>query len=211
MQRMGIFMKTRMFVMWLLLLTATVSAGAQEILFEDRFEGGVKPGWTWIRGNAACVRYGKGLEIRNEPVSEEQANNVLCRRADFLGRGAIRIETSIAHSTPPVRQYQQSGIFWRRSGAIVFKLVHELVDGQTYIFPGKVPVGSNAVRLRMTITGGDVIAEFCVEGESSFRRVYEGRLDAQSSDEVGLQCNGAPSEGEHWVSFRYFTVSRTDD
>ena len=80
-----------------------------------------------------------------------------------------------------------------------------------YVFPGKVPVDSNNVRLRMTISGTDVIAEFCVEGEGSFRRVYEGRLDAQNTDEVGLQCNGGPSDAEHWVLFRNFTVTRTDD
>ncbi|MDD3586871.1 MAG: hypothetical protein PHQ75_06775 [Thermoguttaceae bacterium] len=204
-------MKTSMFVVLLLLLAGTFRIGAQEILFEDRFEGGVKPGWTWLRGNSASVRYNKGLEIRNEAAPEDQASNVLCRRADFLGRGSIRIETSVLQSTVPTRQYQQCGIFWRRSGAVVFKLVHELVDGKMYIFPGKVPVDSNNVRLRMTISGPDVVAEFCVEGEGTFRRVYEGRLDAQGTDEVCLQCNGGPADSEHWVLFHTFSVTRTDD
>ena len=39
-------------------------ARSQEILFEDRFEGTLKPGWEWLRSNAPCRRFvDNSLEI----------------------------------------------------------------------------------------------------------------------------------------------------
>ncbi len=202
-----------------LIFAASSSSFAQEIVFEDRFEGSLKPGWIWLRENAVCRRFvNNSLEILMEPFGDGEARNALMRPLNFLrwrnGKtdGAYRFETELTFLEKPSAQFQQCGIFWLQNDRVVFKLVKEYIDGKTYIFPGKVPVDSNSVRLRVTVVGQNVVAEFCCAGESSFRRVYEGRIDAGPNDRIGLQCwNGPVDDDRQWVRFHYFRVERIGD
>lgn len=200
------------FLLGLFLMGLLAPVGGQEILFEDRFEGSIKSGWAWRRGNAANCRFGnQGLEIRYEPHPEHEVPNVLFRRADFLGKGTVRIEAMVSHSAAPIEQYQQCGLSWLQDGRIVFKLVHERIDDQMYVFPGKIPVGTEPVALRITINGSDVIAECSSPGESSYRRIYEGKLAATTNDEVALFCSNGPKNEEHWARFRFFRIIRIEE
>ncbi|MDO5552453.1 MAG: hypothetical protein Q4G68_01710 [Planctomycetia bacterium] len=200
-----------LFVSVLLLFGSSFVAG-QEVIFEDKFEGNLRPGWNWLRANPACQRFGSdGLEIRAEPFAENAARNVLARRVDFLGKGPVRIETRLSCIKRPVQQYQQSGLCWMQNGQVVFKLVYELVDNQLFIFPGKVPIDSDSATLRLTLNGDDLVAEFQAGNESGYRRVYEGKLTGSNDDEISLQCWNGPENDEHWVRFRYFRVYKAED
>ncbi len=184
----------------------------QEILFEDKFEGNLKPGWSWLRGDTSAWRFaGNGLEIQVEPNDENEAKNVLVRPTDFIGRGTVCIETELTFLSKPENQYQQGGICWLQNGRVIFKLVHELVDGKMYIFPGKVPVESDTVKLRILTCGNDIIAEFCNGGESSYRRIYEGKLGITRTDQISLQCWNGPRSRKHWMRFHYFRIIKVSD
>lgn len=194
-------------------LMSLSTARAQEIVFEDRFEGNLKPGWIWLRDNPIARRFANNaLEIQVEPYAENEARNVLVRPTDFLGKGTFRIETQLTCIDQPCTQYQQGGIYWLQNGRVVFKVVQELVDGKLYIFPGKIPVNAETVNLRIICNGDNVCAEYSQNNESSYRRIYEGKLDVSSSDQVGLQCwHGPKGEKKPWIRFHYFRIIRDAD
>lgn len=192
-------------------------ARSQEILFEDRFEGALKPGWEWLRSNAPCRRFvDNSLEIFPEPFSNSEARNVLFRplRALLGASDALPssycIETECYFLKAPTSANQQCGIYWIRNDRVVFKLVFANVEGKMYVFPGKVPVDTPGGKLRITLTGHNLVAEFSGLHDSSFRRVYEGRINYSLNDRISLQCWGgedsspASQKEEQWVRFCYF-------
>ncbi|MBR4976299.1 MAG: hypothetical protein IKW13_07355 [Thermoguttaceae bacterium] len=192
---------------------------AQEIVFEDRFEGSLKPGWVWLRENASCRRFvNNSLEILFEPFGAGEARNALARPLNFFrwrdgkAEGAYRVETMCSFVERPTAQFQQCGLYWLQNDRVVFKLVCECVDGKTYIYPSKTPVDAQGVKLRLTVVDQKVVAEFCCENETSFRRVYEGRLEIGPEDRVGVQCwNGPRDNKTQWARFHYFRVEKLTD
>ena len=48
------------------------------------------------------------------------------------------------------------------------------------------------------------------DGDSAYRRVYEGKLSPDGRDEIGVQCWNGPSDArdQHWYRFRRFRVVR---
>lgn len=200
-------------VPFLFFAASTVPASAQEqVLFEDRFEGGLKPGWRWLRENPNCRRFVKNaLEIIAEPYADGEAKNVLIRPADFRGKGKFQVETKLTFLDKPTSQFQQGGLYWMQDGRVVFKIVHEYVDGRLYIFPGKIPVDSDSVHLRLISNGDDIVAEYCNEGETTYRRIYEGKLDKGNVDEIGLQCWNGPADNHCRILFHHFRIIRLDD
>jgi len=207
-----------------------VSTRAQEVVFEDRFEGALKPGWVWLRENTGCRRFiGDSLEIKSEPFQNEEARNVLARPLNFFrwlnGRSeySYRIETECSFLQKPTAQFQQCGVYWLRGNRIVFKLVFVNVDGRICVYPGRVPLDPDIQggRLRITVRDRNMVAEFCGENGTEFKRVYEGRIDALPNDQISLQCwNGSGSRtgagssednGEAWARFQYFRVERIDE
>jgi len=206
-------------------LSGFLSVCAQEVVFEDRFEGALKPGWVWLRENTVCRRFvGDALEIKSEPFQNEEARNVLARPLNFLrwlnGRteSAYRIETECSFKKKPTTQFQQCGVYWMRGNRVVFKLVFVNIDGRTYVYPGKVPLNPNSQggKLRITVRDRNVVAEFCDEDGTQFKRVYEGRIDASPNDQISLQCWNGPGsdksdDGEAWTKFQYFRVEKIDE
>ena len=195
-----------LFFLW---LTPPSLFAQEQVVFEDRFDGTIQPGWSWRRENPAARRFaGGGLEIDVEPYADNEAKNVLVRPFDIRGKGMFRVETKVTCLQSPTNQYLQGGLFWIQNGRVVFKLVHEYVDGKMYIFPGKVPVDSTSVNLRIITNGDDVIAEFCSEGESAYRRIYEGKLERSDSEEIAIQCWHGPAErkGPCWIRFQDFRI-----
>ncbi len=195
-------------------------AFTQEIVFEDRFEGSLKPGWVWLHGNSASRRFvNNALEILTEPFGDLEARNALTRPLNFLGlqngrvASSYRIETECCFTQKPQAQYQQCGIYWLQNDRVIFKFVVENLDGKTYIFPGKAPIDSHGGRLRITVTGQNIVAEFSGLNETSFRRIYEGRIECGPNDKISLQCWNGPQDGrvqDQWARFHYFRIEKLD-
>lgn len=197
----------------------------QEVLFEDRFEGSLMPGWEWLRGNAPCRRFvNNSLEILTEPFSSGEARNALVRPLNFLRWqngatvGSYRIETECYFLEKPTARNQQCGVYWMQNDRVIFKLVFANVDGKMYVYPGKVPIETPGGRLRMTVSGRNVVAEFSSLDETTFRRVYEGRINSLPTDRISLQCWGGQSDGSvngtelgQWARFRYFRVEKLSE
>jgi len=107
---------------------------------------------------------------------------------------------------------QQAVLFEERfDGKPVFKLVKELVDGKLIIIPGRKPMSSETVQLRLIVTSGDFIAQFRPNAEGEFQTATTGTLPAPANDQVSIQCYNGPANAEHWIRFDDFRVSRLLD
>jgi len=183
----------------------------EEVVFEDRLQGQLDPGWYWLREHPGFWRLGQeGLEIRVEPGVATTVRNALVRPAPDRNQGAFAIEVSVNNLSPLTNQYEQAGITWYINGKPIFKLVKELVDGQVCIIPGRKPVPDKPVRLRLVVSRDRYVAQYRVEGEKEFLTAAEGTLPPPDKDEVSIQCYNGPPDAEHWIQFRDFRIVRVN-
>jgi len=182
-------------------------ANQQTVIFEDRFDKEPAAGWKWLRENPQTWRTKQGaLEIRVEPGVARTVKNALVRRAPDRSRGKFAIDVTVTNTTKPTRQYEQAGITWYSSGKPVFKLVKELVDGQLMIIPGRKPMASETVQLRLIVTAGNFIAQFRPDATGEFQTAATGKLPAPGDDQVSIQCYNGPANADHWIRFDDFRI-----
>ncbi len=180
----------------------------QAVIFEERFEGNLAEGWTWLRENPQAWRIRRGaLEIRVEPGVAHNVRNALVRRAPDRSRGKFAIDVTVTNTTMPTQQYEQAGITWYHNGKPVFKLVKELINGELFIIPSRKPMPSETVQLRLIVTGGNFIAQFRPDAEGKFQTAATGKLPAPGDDQVSIQCYNGPVNAEHWIRFDDFRIS----
>ncbi|MHC4144576.1 MAG: family 16 glycoside hydrolase [Planctomycetota bacterium] len=182
------------------------------VIFEDRFENGPADGWTWIRKNPQTQRIRRGaLEIRVEPGVAHTVRNALVRKAPDRSRGKYAVDVTVTNTTKPTQQYEQAGITWYHAGKPVFKLVKELVDGKLMIIPGRKPMPSETIQLRLVVDGNDFIAQFRANAEGEFQTAATGKLPAPGDDQVSIQCYNGPANAEHWIRFDDFRISQLSE
>ncbi len=176
-------------------------------VFEDGFKGKLDKDWKWIRENPEAWRIkDDALEIRVEPGKANTVKNALVRPAPDRSQGKFAIEVTVDNTVPPTQQWEQAGITWYHEGKPVFKLVKELIDGDTWIIPGKKPVPNVKVELRLVVTAEGWTAQYRPDGEKKFLTAAEGKLPPPGKDEVSIQCYNGPPEGEHWIRFDDFRI-----
>ena len=184
----------------------------QAVIFEERFEGNLADGWTWLREKPQAWRIRQGaLEIRVEPGLAHTVRNALVRRAPDRSGGKFAIDVTVTNTTRPTQQYEQAGITWYHNGKPVFKLVKELINGELFIIPGRKPMPSKTVQLRLIVTGGNFIAQFRPDAEGKFQTAATGKLPAPGDDQVSIQCYNGPANAEHWIRFDDFRISDLSD
>jgi hypothetical protein len=195
-----------------LALCASGQAAPPACLFEDRFDGKLGEGWTWLRENPAAWRLRENaLEIHVQPGDAHTVRNALVRKAPDRRAGTFAIELTVRHHRVPIQQYEQAGITWYSGGKPVFKLVKELVDGQLMIIPGRAPMTNEGVQLRLIVTADRFTAQFRPEGQGEFQTAATGSLPAPAEDQVSIQCYHGPTQAEHWIRFDDFRVLKLEE
>lgn len=181
----------------------------EQVIFEDKFDGTLDAGWSWIRehSNFWRIREG-GLEIRVEPGKADSVRNALVRPAPDRNEGTFAIEVTVTNHTSPTEQFEQAGITWYNDGKPVFKEVKELVDGELFIIPGRAPMPATTVRLRLVVTTNSWEAQYRADGDAGFQTAATGELPAPGDDQVSIQCYNGPPAGEHWIRFENFRIKR---
>ena len=191
----------------LVILQAAASAPEPKVLFEEKFEGKFDKGWSWLREDPKTWRLAKGaLEIRVEPGVADNVKNALVRPAPDRSKGSFAIDVTVANTVLPTNQYEQAGITWYTNGKPVFKIVKELIDGKLYIIPGKVPMDSEKVQLRVVVTADSFEAQFRPDGKGEFKTADKGKLPPPVKDQVSIQCYNGPKDAEHWIRFDDFRI-----
>lgn len=191
----------------LLAVAGTLAAAEPKVLFEDRFDGKLGEGWTWLRENPANWRIKDGaLEIRVEPGVAPTVKNALLRKAPDRRQGKFAAEVTVTFTSPPTNQYEQAGITFYQDGKPGPKLVHERIDGGIYIIPGKVPTDTQTVQLRMVMTEDQLLFQFRPDGKGEFTTVGKAPLRATDHEQVSIQCYNGPADAEHWMRFDDFRL-----
>jgi len=194
------------------LLGVSLEGAEPKVIFEDRFDAKPAEGWTWLRENPGGWRVrDSALEIRVEPGVAPTVKNALVRPAPDRRKGKFAIEVTVTNLTRPIQQYEQAGITWYIDGKPVFKLVKELIEGGLYIIPGKVPMDSKSVQLRLVVTADGFTAQFRPEGKGEFKTAASGKLPPPGKDEVSIQCYNGPPSAEHWIRFDNFRILELAD
>jgi len=179
----------------------------ESVIFEDSFEGKMDKGWSWLRENPKTWRIrDDGLEICNEPGAAQNVKNALLRKAPDRSKGKFAVDLTVTNHTVPTQQYEQAGITWYNNGQPVFKLVKEIVDGQLMIIPGRKPMESKSVQLRLIVSGEDYTAQFRPDGKGEFQTAATGKLPPPGDDQVSIQCYHGPADAEHWIRFDDFRI-----
>ena len=88
----------------------------------------------------------------------------------------------------------------------MFKLVKELVDGKLMIIPGRKPMTSKTVQLRLIVTADSFVAQFRPDARGEFQTAATGKLPAPGNDQVSIQCYNGPANAEHWIRFDDFRI-----
>jgi hypothetical protein len=195
---------------WLLL---PLGNEAGTVVFEDRFEGRLGPGWSWLRENPQAWRIrDQGLEIRVEPGMADSVRNALVREAPDRSQGRYAIEVTVRNLVEKTEQYEQAGITWYRDGKPVFKLMKELVHGEgLIIIPSRKPMTSEMVELRLIVSADAYVAQFRPDGKGEFQTAATGELEPSANEQVSIQCYHGPADREHWIRFERFRIVRLDD
>ncbi|MHC4166876.1 MAG: 3-keto-disaccharide hydrolase [Planctomycetota bacterium] len=181
--------------------------GRETVLFEDRFDSKPAKDWKWLRENPQAWRIENGaLEIRVEPGVAHNVKNALVRKAPDRSRRKYAIDVTVTNHTKPIQQYEQAGITWYNNGKPVFKLVKELVDGELMIIPGRKPMTSQTVQLRLIVTADSFVAQFRPDAAGEFQTAAKGKLPAPGDDQVSIQCYNGPPNAEHWIRFDDFRI-----
>ena len=180
-----------------------------EVVFEDRFEGKLAAGWSWLREDSDDWRIADGaLEIRARPGNAQTVRNALVRDVPWDAGERLAFEVTVTFTSPLTQQYEQAGLTWYHEGKPVFKIVHELIDGRIVVIPNHVPTERETVRLRLVVEGNRYRAQFREESEEEYRTVAEGELPVGEDDQISIQTYHGPADADHWMRFRDFRILR---
>jgi hypothetical protein len=192
-------------------LSAALRADEPQVVFEDRFQGKLAEGWTWLREDPQAWRLKDGgLEIRVQAGKAATVKNALVRAIPDRSQGMLLFEVTVSNLSKPIQQYEQAGLTWYHNGRPIFKLVKELVDGKVMIVPGKIAIADEPVTLRITVEGKRYTAQYRLRGETQWRTAFTGKLSAagKGKDEISLQCYDGPPNAQHWMRFTDFRILR---
>ena len=202
------------FVLPLLFLIAPLCASSATddgAVFEAPFRKAVLDGWSWIREVPDHWRIlDKGMEIKMEPIPEEGVRNILFRKVPKKADGPFVVTVEVKALQPYTNQYQQTGLYWMQGDELKFKFVLERIDGDLYVFPGKKPVKTEHVVLRLRIDGTKIVAEYQEEATGEFQNAVETQLPDRNdeTDRISLQCWHGPPGTESWVRFQRFSIDK---
>lgn len=195
-----------------IVLAVPLSGAEEKVVFEDKFDGKLGDGWTWLRENPNTWRIAEGaLEIRVEPGVADTVKNALVRKAPDRTKGKFAFEVTITFLTPLTKQYEQAGLTVYQREMPVFKAVHELVDGKTYIVPGKVATTTKTVQLRLVLDKAGYAAQFRPDAKGEFQTANSGGLAPSADEQISIQCYNGPPDAEHWIRFDDFRIVQLPD
>ena len=181
----------------------------EQTLVTDSLKNTIDTDWTWLREHNGFWRHSAaGVEIRVEPGVADTVQNALLRAAPDRLQGTYAVEVDVFNHALPTQQYEQAGITWYNDGKPVFKLVKEFIDGDLYIIPGRKPMSTRGVRLRLIVTADTWEAQYRPDGDRDYKIAEAGPLPAPNNDQVSIQCYNGPKQGEHWIRFANFTIDR---
>jgi len=207
-------MRKTLFTFAFLLILPLFVHAQERVIFEESFDEKLKDGWTWLREVPSDWRIkDKALEIKMEPMPEgNRVRNILYRQPPKKEEGLFTISVEVDVLRPYSNQFQQAGLYWMQEDRLLYKFVMEMIDGELFVFPGKVPIESEHVVLRWRIDDTKIISEFQPKGTGEFRTAHEHTLPNRNdeTDRIALQCWHGPANAESWTKFMNFKIAKPE-
>ena len=207
-------MRKILFAFVFLFVPAFFVHAEEKVLFEEPFDVKLKDGWAWIREVPSDWRIReKALEIKMEPMPEgNRVRNILYRQPPKKEEGPFTVSVEVNVLQPYSNQFQQAGLYWMQGEELRYKFVMERIDGELFVFPGKVPIESEHVVLRWRVDDTKIISEFQPKATGEFRKAHEFTLPNRNNetDRIALQCWHGPANAESWTQFRKFTITTSE-
>ena len=207
-------MRKLLFTLVFLLILPLFVHAQERTIFEEPFDEKLKDGWSWLREVPGDWRLGdKALEIKMEPMPEgNRVRNILYRNPPKKEEGPFTVSVEVDVLQPYSNQYQQAGLYWMQGNELRHKFVMEMIDGELYVFPGKLPIESEHVVLRWRVDDTKIIAEYQPKATGEFRKAYEFTLPSRNdeTDRIALQCWHGPANTESWTKFMNFKFTKPE-
>ena len=185
----------------------------ERVIFEDSFHKKLQDGWTWLREVPDNWRItDDALEIKMESLSGDEVRNILFRKPPKKDAGPFDVAVEVKALRPYTNQYQQAGLYWMQGDKFKLKFVLERIDGELYVFPGKKPMRTEHVVLRLRIDGTKVVGEYQPNAKGEFLPAFEEQLPERNdeTDRIALQCWNGPADAETWIRFQKFTIKKVE-
>ena len=191
--------------------STTTESAEEGVIFHDPFRKELRDGWSWLREVPEHWRMTEdALEIKMEPLPGDGARNILFRTPPKENDGAFVVTVEVKAVQPYTNQFQQTGLYWMQDDKLKLKFVMEMIDGQLYVFPGKKPLETEHVVLRLRIDGTRVVAEYQPDATGEFLNAFEEQLSDRNdvTDRISLQCWHGPAGAESWIRFQRFSITK---
>src|SRR5262245_1644774 len=193
----------------------------EKVLFEEKFDGKLSDGWTWVREDAGATKIeGGALKIKALPgkiwYKTKTAKNFLVRKLPAAGTAEAPVSIEVTVDSAPEVTAEQAGLYLHFDDANFVKIIREHVKGKNNVLLVReqknlpeplTPKEESAasVRLRLTWAGGKVSGAYKTTGD--WVQVGEVELPAGvAGGSVGLACHGGAPDADRWAKFTALRV-----
>ena len=208
-------MKYRLWMLAALLLPpVSLLAAEPRVLFEDRFDGKLADGWTWLRENPKAWRFREGaLEIRVEPGAADTVKNALVRKAPDRSKGKFAFEVTVTGLSPADPAVRAGGADPVHDGKPSSSSSRSWSTASCGSSPPRTrsPWTPKTVQLRLIVTADSFEAQFRPDAKGEFKTATKGPLPPPGKDEISIQCYNGPPEAEHWFRFDDFRILKLEE
>ncbi len=195
------------------------TARADDLLFEDALAARPANDWSWREEVQATQRpTAHGLQIRSMPGNIWGGTRDL---KTWLLRplpSSETIRTEVTVSASPKLEYEQAGLLWHVDDGNYVKCMQEWLQGKLVVnfvreeketpqIVATVPIESNTVHLRLTKTGGRIVAEYRTADTGPWQTVGSCSPLASAPTHVGIGTMQGESQSDRWATFSQFRIT----
>lgn len=214
----------------LLCCTRLPDCFGQPVLFEDNFDRGLSDRWQAVGLDRADYRIRDGaLELRLQPVRPKQPRPMLKVNLPFKTADTVIASVDVTIAGEPLRRGELAGLCLTDRDGSLFTVRKTNIDGYFVLAPGEVDFigtpgqegdpGKYTVKywpadeafgpLRIVVRGDYAHFQVGPSSDGKYRTFFHSAI--QETNEglgFGIFATGEPGEGERWVRFDNYRVTR---
>jgi len=210
-------MLTQLLLIFPGLLLAAPATDAGE-LFKDSFDGGLQPGWQWVREDKDGWRIRDNeLQVHSQFGRIWGGNNAKNLLLVAKPLKAVKMAASVGVAHKPKEKYEQAGPLWYVDDDNFVKLISEQIDGKMYVVTareiegrgkvvGKVVVPSANIQLRLKVESNRVTGQWRLKDTDRWADAGSCDFEVKGRPRFGLFTQNGPENEVRWVRFDDFLV-----
>lgn len=225
-------MSTRLLtaVLFCIALTPARSGYGQDVLFEDSFDDVLSDRWQITGLEPADYRiHDGGLEVRVKPSPAGQARPMLFVNLPFATTETVVASVEVTVVGDGLHRGEMAGLSLTHNGGPEFTVRKTNIDGYSVLAPGEVdfigqpgeegdpgqytvkfwPAQPSFGPLKVIVRGDYAYFQVGPSSTGEYRTLFHSAI--QTADEglgFGMTVGGGDGDGERWVRFDNFRVTR---